>query len=326
MKKLLSAATIGAILLSANQFDLVKGWNLIGTNHNIEINNSKLNNPDIDIIWRYEKGEWYYFSNKIKTDKYKFTNIIPANKGAWVYSSNNITILENGQQNQNNLSPTDLNLTDEQKYAIAYMWNDEKMAHDLYLALYNKFPNQNVLYNIATKAESTHELTVENLAQAYDINITNYQNGYGEHYSQNDLDKYGAGEFFIPAVQQTYDTLYNQGSKSEIDALKVGCMVEVVDVDDLNKYLDVVKDKPDIVNAFENLRSGSYNHYWAFDTALKNLGVSNGCCSLGDEYCKTPEEFPTNNGNENKGNENGKGNGNGNKDNDNGNGNKGGKE
>ena len=204
-------------------------------------------------------------------------------------------------------TPTDLNLTDEQKYAIAYMWNDEKMAHDLYLALYNKFPNQNVLYNIATKAESTHELTVENLAQAYDINITNYQNGYGEHYSQNDLDKYGAGEFFIPAVQQTYDTLYNQGSKSEIDALKVGCMVEVVDVDDLNKYLDVVKDKPDIVNAFENLRSGSYNHYWAFDTALKNLGVSNGCCSLGDEYCKTPEEFPTNNGNENKGNGNGNG-------------------
>ncbi len=211
--------------------------------------------------------------------------------------------IKNGSYQTN---PTDLNLTDEQKYAIAYMWNDEKMAHDLYLALYDIFPNK-TLYNIATKAETTHKSIVENLAKTYDINITNYQNGYGEHYSQEDLDKYGAGEFFIPAVQQTYDTLYNQGSKSEIDALKVGCMVEVVDVDDLDKYLDVVKDKPDITSAFENLRSGSYNHYWAFDTALKNLGVSNGCCSLGDEYCKTPEEFPSNNGNENKG----KGNGNG---------------
>ncbi len=292
MKKLLSIAAVG-ILLSANQFNLVKGWNLIGTNHNIEINNSEFNNPSISIVWTFNNGKWSYFSNKIKLNKkYDFTNIIPAKKGAWVYSLIDMNISD--AEEDQNLSSTDLNLTDEQKYAIAYMWNDEKMAHDLHLALYNKFPNQNVLYTIATRAEATHESIVENLAKTYDINITNYQNGYGTHYSAEDLDKYGEGEFFIPTVQQTYDTLYNQGSDSEIDALKVGCMVEVVDVDDLNKYLDVVKDKPDIVTAFENLRSGSYRHYWAFDRALKNLGVSDGCCSLGDEYCKTPEEFSIN--------------------------------
>jgi len=191
------------------------------------------------------------------------------------------------------LEPIDKNLTDEQKYALAYMWNDEKMANNLYLALNKSTPNQ-TLYNIATNAETRHESMVENLAKVYDVNITNLKN-YGTHFDETALEKYSSGKFFIPKVQETYNALYEKGSQSLTDALQVGCMVEVTDIDDLDKYLEIVKDKPDIVNVFESLRNGSYNHYWAFDEALKNLGISDGCCSAGEEYCKTSEEYPTNN-------------------------------
>ncbi len=46
----------------------------------------------------------------------------------------------------------------------------------------------------------------------------------------------------------------------------------------------------DALQTFDSLRRGSYNHYWAFDRALKRMGISNGCCSLEREYCHP--EYP----------------------------------
>ncbi|RUM71256.1 MAG: hypothetical protein DSZ09_03250 [Sulfurovum sp.] len=63
----------------------------------------------------------------------------------------------------------------------------------------------------------------------------------------------------------------------------------------------------DVEDIFDFLRKGSYNHYWAFDRALKNKGVAEGCCTLGTEYCHP--EYPKN-GNRNR-NRNGHGHGHG---------------
>jgi hypothetical protein len=94
-----------------------------------------------------------------------------------------------------------------------------------------------------------------------------------------------------------YETLYNKGVMTLQDALEVGCMVEVVDVDDLDKYIEytIESNASDVQGIFEYLRAGSYNHYWAFDNGLKNIGVSEGCCSLEDTYCKTTTEYPSTN-------------------------------
>ncbi len=196
------------------------------------------------------------------------------------------------------------NLTNEQKYALAYMWNEEKLAKDIYLALNELTPHQ-TLYNIATRSEVQHEAAVENLVQKYDINITNLEN-YEISYSEEELRALAPGEYAVPEVQELYDTLYAKGSQSLQDALEVGCMVEVTDVEDLDKYIEIAGDAGDLVAVFGFLRSGSYNHYWAFDRALKNMGVSEGCCSLGEAYCKTEEEYPSSNG---QGQGNGQGNG-----------------
>lgn len=69
-------------------------------------------------------------------------------------------------------------------------------------------------------------------------------------------------------------------------------MVEVTDIDDLDKYIAGSTGNQALIDTFTTLRNGSYSHYWAFDDGLKSIGVDNGCCSLGTTYCKTTDEYP----------------------------------
>ena len=188
------------------------------------------------------------------------------------------------------------NLTDAQKYTIAFMWNEEKLAKDIYLELNSIYPTQQ-LENIATRSETKHQALVEELVQRYDLNITNLVD-YKENYSEEELRAFEPGEFGIQAIQDLYDALYSQGSQSQQDALEVGCMVEVTDINDLNENIAIAEDvnASDLIAVFGHLRDGSYNHYWAFDTGLKNLGITEGCCALGTvdgiNYCHP--EYPQN--------------------------------
>ena len=61
-------------------------------------------------------------------------------------------------------------------------------------------------------------------------------------------------------------------------------MVEVTDIEDLVDDLVVDQSAPDLVIVFENLLAGSYAHYWSFNTALQNIGISEGCCVLGEDF------------------------------------------
>lgn len=181
-------------------------------------------------------------------------------------------------------------LSDEQKYTIAYMWNEEKMAKELYLAL-NQLTDLKTFENIATNAETQHMESVEKLIEKYDLNILNADGNYSGGYDEDALEAYQSGEYSITEISEMYNTLYEQGSASSQNALEVGCMVEVTDVNDLNDDIEKVEGIEDLTIVFESLRSGSYAHYFAFDKALKNMGVEDGCCVLGDEYCKT-DEYP----------------------------------
>ena len=195
-------------------------------------------------------------------------------------------------------------LTDKQKYALAYMWNEEKLAYDVYSEL-NKVQPQKQLENIATRSEIKHIQMVEDLVQKYDINITNLDT-YEIKYSEAELRALPVGTFGVEPIQALYNTLYDKGIKSGQDALEVGCMVEVTDVNDLVDYITIAQEinATDIVDTFDKLKAGSYNHYWSFDKGLKKIGITNGCCSLGTidgvDYCQP--NYPQN---EESSNENG---------------------
>jgi len=185
-------------------------------------------------------------------------------------------------------------LTQDLKDAITYMYSEEGLAHDVYLKVYESQPVKQ-LQNIATKSEVEHINAVNELAIKYDLNITKYPDTEVP-YSTDDLDRYGSGEYPVESIQELYNMLYDKGIQSKQDALEVGCMVEVVDIDDLYEYIEYAEESnaSDVLEVFEFLRNGSYNHYWAFDKGLKNMAISEGCCSvpsaLGHNFCHP--EYP----------------------------------
>ena len=191
----------------------------------------------------------------------------------------------------------------ELEASIVYMVNEEKLAYDVYMNLYNYHISDanalNALTNVALNSEIQHIAMVGELANKYGL--------------QNDSNL-PSGEFSLPEIQALYDTLFTQGLSSPQAALTSACMVEVTDINDLTVDIALAtsSNASDVVSVFELLRSGSYNHYWAFDSGLKKMGVVDGCCSLGTidgvNYCHP--EYPQNEqGNQdNQGGQNAQGN------------------
>ena len=193
------------------------------------------------------------------------------------------------------LSETTLSpLSENLKNDLAFMGNEERLAYDVYNKLYESYPELKQLQNIPQKSEIKHIEAVKGLIAKYEIDgktlsVTDVE---GTTLSPDADLAMVAGKYDIQEIQDLYDMLIEKGESSASDALEVGCMVEVVDVDDLDRIIAESGDAPDALAVFNFLRDGSYNHYWAFDKGLKNLGVTEGCCSLGEAYCKTEVEYP----------------------------------
>lgn len=185
-------------------------------------------------------------------------------------------------------------LSQELTNTLAFMGNEERLAYDVYNYLYGKFGTVQFT-NIATKSEYKHISAVQALVQKYkldDANIFTNVDLPALGYMNTPIEAMQAGTYDISEIQALYDSLTAQGSRSEIDALNVGCIIEVVDVTDLNTNIAIAQSEnaADIVTVFDYLRDGSYSHYWSFDEALKAKGISDGCCSLGTTYCHP--EYP----------------------------------
>ncbi|AGK60703.1 Uncharacterized protein conserved in archaea [Archaeoglobus sulfaticallidus PM70-1] len=147
------------------------------------------------------------------------------------------------------------NLSQDEIDGIMYMREEEKLARDVYLALYDKWGLQ-IFSNIA-RSEQMHMDAVLALIKKYNL---------------TDPAK-DVGEFTNPHLQELYDNLVEQGSKSEVDALKVGALIEEVDIKDLKDWL-AKNDNEDIELVYDNLMRGSENHLRAFTSVLKNYGVT----------------------------------------------------
>jgi len=194
-------------------------------------------------------------------------------------------------------------LTQETKNTLSYMGNEERLAYDVYMTLYT-YHQQNSgveikqLYNIATNGESQHIAAVQALVKKYISSLDEFNNTipttpvFDTTYATKSVSELPSGVYNVEAIQNLYDTLVEKGKQSEQDALEVGCMVEVTDIDDLDTDILTAQTNgaDDIVQVFNFLRDGSYQHYQAFDNGLKNMGITDGCCSLGEEYCHP--EYP----------------------------------
>lgn len=142
-------------------------------------------------------------------------------------------------------------LTADEVYWLQYMREEEKLARDVYLALYAtwKMP---VLSNIAA-SEQRHMDAVRTLLTRY---------GVADPAAGN-----GPGVFDNEKIQTLYTSLMEKGVLSKKDALEVGVIIEVTDIEDLDLALAATS-RTDIRNVYTNLRTGSYNHLDAFSSLL----------------------------------------------------------
>ncbi len=187
-------------------------------------------------------------------------------------------------------------LSQELMDTLSYMGNEERLAYDVYNALYAKYGTQQFT-KIATNGEYKHITAVQELIQKYklsdDVSFTNVVDPLG--YQNTPIEGMDPGIYDVPEIQKLYSDLMAM-AVNELEALKVGCIIEVVDINDLDRDIALAESEgaADIVTVFNFLRDGSYNHYWSFDKGLKNKGVTNGCCSLGVvngvDYCHP--EYP----------------------------------
>ncbi len=79
------------------------------------------------------------------------------------------------------------------------------------------------------------------------------------------------GVFTNKHIQELYNKLVSEGEKSLIDALKVGALIEELDITDLKKAMENT-DNRDIRIVYANLTKGSRNHLRAFVRLLRRFG------------------------------------------------------
>ena len=149
-----------------------------------------------------------------------------------------------------------ITLTDEVIEGLKQMRAEEKLAHDVYLEMYENY-NAQIFANIMV-SEQRHMDAVLSLLNKYGI--------------EDPVAGMGAGDFGDLTIgedtfQALYDGLIAQG-ETFAGALDAGVQIEELDIKDLEKLLDFVQNIPDIKNVYENLLDGSYNHLAAFESQL----------------------------------------------------------
>ena len=76
-------------------------------------------------------------------------------------------------------------------------------------------------------------------------------------------------------MQKMFNDLIERGRSSSIEALKVGALIEEVDIADLLKSVEKLNEENgDIKMVYENLIKGSENHLRAFVRNINNRGVT----------------------------------------------------
>jgi len=161
-----------------------------------------------------------------------------------------------GKHSGNNKPQTIIaELTVEQQETLLWMREEEKLARDVYLVLYDQW-DVAVFKNIAN-SEQKHMNAILRKIKTFGL---------------TDPAVAAEGEFTNPDLQQLYTNLVIQGEDSYINALIVGATIEDLDIADL---IDAIEDTDNLSlkMTYQNLLEGSKRHLRAFTSLMKEQGV-----------------------------------------------------
>lgn len=151
------------------------------------------------------------------------------------------------------LAAGDPTLSEEETASLLYMFEEEKLARDVYNAMYSLW-GHNIFLKIAT-SEQNHMDSVQTLLERYGVPVP-----------QNE-----PGIFSDPDLAAFYTSLMETGSQTLVDALNVGVTIEETEIDDLQAQLEVMTRK-DIRRVYSNILQGSFKHLRSFNKVLSKLG------------------------------------------------------
>ena len=139
---------------------------------------------------------------------------------------------------------------------LVALYEEEILAHDLYVAFGKKYPEVMPFQNIP-RSELRHREAMAGVLKDNKIPMP---------------EKSGNGSFASEGLTDLFKKLSAQGEKSVVDALMAGALVEESDIADLRKMLADSTSATDKA-VFANLESASCNHLRAF---VRNIEAKGG--------------------------------------------------
>lgn len=144
-------------------------------------------------------------------------------------------------------------LTDDEIESIMYMVEEEKLAMDVYVELFNMYGLQ--VFEQISVSESKHVDAMVRLIAGHNL--------------ENPIEGMGPGEFVNPILQELYNDLMAQAETSKLHAINVAITIENTDITDIQNYLDNVVEAKDLEQVYTHLLNGSVKHLEAFESELE---------------------------------------------------------
>lgn len=166
-----------------------------------------------------------------------------------------VALLSSSAYASNETKEATVDLTEEQKDMLFYIYQEEKVARDVYITLGNIYTNENTFASIQL-SEQRHMDSAQGLCEKYGVDTSG-------------VDEDQVGSFILPVLQELYDTCVSEGEKSLLDALKIGELIEYTDIEDLEHAS--VGMPEDVVKVYDSLLEGSLSHLDAFQSAIARV-------------------------------------------------------
>lgn len=145
---------------------------------------------------------------------------------------------------------TGVTLSEAQKSHLVTLYEEEKLAHDLYTEFYDA--TGFTPFSHHTEAEAKHMGFVDDILMLYNI-------------SRPDL---GHGLFENEGYQNSYNEWLAKGTTDSLQACYIAAYIEEMDILDLMDGIQIAE-TAEIKDLYETLKAGSENHLRAYNKFLK---------------------------------------------------------
>jgi len=160
-------------------------------------------------------------------------------------------------------------LSTHEKEGLSFIWEEEKMARDLYNSLYES--DKLTIFSDLARSEQSHMDQARSIIDKYALAIP----GKDEQ-----------GVYQNQTLQRVYDELLAKGLSSDQDALNAAANFEEISIIDLQKELNTTHAE-DVKAMYQGLLAGSQKHLRSYVTELRDRGFKYDPQYLGkDEFEK----------------------------------------